>query len=253
MLPTLAPKSISALAILVLLGWPGVAGAGDKAAKSASDVTGAISAATPAPDKAVEAPVVVRARDAQERFSGARAAMEHALLLRENAPKSDIATVETNMKGLLDDLDAVESTGFADSVKEARRLAREWHDSGMQILVPPAAGLTELPMPVSVASKAEDAGTALDWLAAETAAAKTPAPNVVASTSPVVTAAPMPVAAPKAAARMTPHHARHRAPAAAAASPMGQNEASARLMRDALPLFFPPAALMMQKDGSSRR
>jgi hypothetical protein len=252
MFSTLAPKSISALAILVLLGWPGVAGAKDKAAKPASDVTGAISAGTPAPAKAAETPVVVRARDAQERFSGARAAMEHALLLRENAPKSDIATIETNMKGLLDDLDAVESTGFADSVKEARRLAREWRDIGMQILAPPATGLTELPMPVSVASKAEDVGTALEWLAAETAAAKTPTPNVMASTSPVV-AAPMPVEAPKAAARMTPHHARHRAPAAPAASPMAQNEASARLMRDALPLFFPPAALFTQKDGSSKR
>src|SRR5262249_4939232 len=155
----------------------------------------------------------------------------------ENAPKSDIATIETNMKGLLEDLEAVESAGFADSVKDARRLARAWHDTGMQILTPPAMGLTEVPMPVSVASKAEEAGTASDWVAAETAAAKPPVPNAMAAATPAAAAAPMPVAEPKAAARMTPHHAQHRAPAP---RPMTQNEASARLMLGALPLFFPP-------------
>jgi len=253
MSPTIAPKSICALAILAMVASPVAAGAKKTAAQPASDVTGAVSAATPAPAKAADAPVVILARDAQERFGGARAAMEHALLLRENAPKSDIATIETNTKGLLDDLDAVESTGFADSVKEARRLAREWHDTGMQIVAPPATGLTELPMPVSVASKAEEVGMALDWLAAETAAAKTPAPNAMASASPAVAAPPMPVAEPKAAARMTPHHARHRPAATPAPSPMAQNEASARLMRDALPLFFPPAALFTQRDASSKR
>src|SRR5690242_5025948 len=249
MFPSLTPKSISTLAIVMLLGSPGVAGAADRGAKPASDVTGAIGAGTPAPAPAVDPPFVIRARDAQERFGGARAAMEHALLLRENAPKSDIATIETNMKGLLEDLDAVESTGFADSVKEARRLARAWHDSGMQILVPPTTGLTELPMPASVASKAEEAGTAIEWLVAETAAAKPPMPNAMAAATPAAAAAPLPVVEPKAAARMTPHHARHRAPAPA---PMTQNEASARLLRDALPLFFPPAALL-QRDDSAKR
>jgi len=253
MIPTFVPKSICALAILAVLGSAEPAAAKDKAAKPASDVTGAINAGAPNPTKAVEAPAVIRARAAQDRFGAARAAMEHALLLRENAPKSDIAAIEGNMKALLDNLDAIESTGFADSVKDARRLVREWHAAGMQILAPPAMGLTELPMPISIASKAEEVVTALDWLAAETAAAKDPAPNAMASASPAVAAPTMPVAVPKTAAQMRPHHARPRPTPTTAPSPMAQNEASARLMRDALPLFFPPAVLFTHRDDKSKR
>jgi len=274
MLSTLTPKSLSALAVLMLLGSPAIAGARDKA-KSASDVTGAIAAAAPAAAKPADAPVAIHARDAQQRLSGARAAMEHALLLRENAPKSDIAAIETNMKGLLEDLDAIESKGYADSVKEARRLARDWHDTGMQILKPPAVGLTEVATPISVASKADDLGTAIEWLVAETAATKAPAPNAMASASPTPAApvaapdaatktpapdtmalasptVPLPVAAPSAAAKVTSHpvHGKQRT---AAASPMTQNEASARLLHDGLPLIFPPAALFIRKGDSSRR
>ena len=251
MFSALAPTSLSALAVLVLLGSPGVAGGRDNTTKPASDVTGTVNAAAPPADKAPDAPVVIRARDAQEQFGGARAAMEHALLLREKAPESDIAKIESGMNGLLDDLDAVEKTGLADSVKDARRLAREWHDTGMQILAPPAAGLTELPMRASVASEAEEVATALERLVARTAA-RTPAPAALASNS-AVAAPVMTVAEPKAAARMTPHHVRRRAPAPPASSPMAMNEASARLMRDALPLFFPPAVLFTHRDDSSKR
>jgi len=251
MTSTLMPKSMCALAILVLLGSPGPAAAKDKAAKPASDVTGAINAVAPALAKPADAPVVIRAREAQERFAGARAAMEHALLLRESAPKSDIAAIETNMKGLLDDLTAVEGAGFAESANEARRLAREWHRAGMQILAPPAAGLTEMPLPMLIASKAEAVNTALDWLATETAA-NTPPADARASASPAA-AAPMPVVAPKAAATMAPRHARHRAVAPAAPKAMAQNEASGHLLHDAWPLLFPPAILFMRKDEPVKR
>src|SRR5262249_41113239 len=114
---------------------------------------------------------VSHARAAAERFAEARAALEHGLLLRDAAPKSDIAAFRAGMKGLLEDLGAVEQMEqFASSAKDARLLANDWYQSGMKIIAPPAEGLTEMPLPMLVQSKADAVATALDWLVAEASA-----------------------------------------------------------------------------------
>lgn len=250
---TLSAKLVSALALLVFLGSPETAGARDKTALPASDVTGAINAGAGGPAKGAAAPVGIRAREALERFAGARAAMDHALLLRENAPKNDIATIETNMKGVLDNLAAIEQmdhSRLSDSAKEARRLAREWYEDGMQILAPSAAGVTELPMPVRIASKAEATDTAIARLVNDSGP-KTAASGSVATPPAARAAVPMQVAAPQAATKLAAH-AERAAVASKPSQPMTQNEASLRLIHDGLPLFFPPAALFMLKDEAAK-
>ena len=248
MISTVSPKVVSAFALLVLLGSPEAAGAKDKTALPASEVTGAINAGAGGHAKRAAAPVGIRARQALERFAGARAAMEHAMLLRENAPKDDIATIETNMKGLSDNLAAIEqmdNSRLSESAKDARRLALEWYEDGMQILAPPAAGLTELPMPVRIASKAEATDIAIVRLVNDTAS------GVVATAAAANAVVPMQVGAPQAATKLAAHGERA-AVASKTSQPMTQNEASLRLIHDGLPLFFPPAALFMIKGEAAK-
>lgn len=248
---TLSAKLVTALALLVLLGAPETAGARDKTALPATDVTGAINAGSPA--KGAAAPVGIRAREALERFAGARAAMEHAMLLRENAPKDDIATIESNMKGLIGNLAAIEQmdhSRISESAKEARRLATDWYEAGMQILTPPAAGVTELPMPVRIASKAEATDTAIARLVNDSGA-KTAASRSVTTAPAAKAAVPMQVAAPQAATTLAPRPKRV-AVASQPPQPMTQNEASLRVIHDGLPLFFPPAALFMMNGEAAK-
>src|SRR5690348_5566340 len=253
MISTASPKVVSAFALLVLLGSPEAAGAKDKTALPASEVTGAINAGAGGHAKRAAAPVGIRARQALERFAGARAAMEHAMLLRENAPKDDIATIESNMKGLFDNLAAIEqmdNSRLSESAKDARRLALEWYEDGMQILAPPAAGLTELPMPVRIASKAEATDTAIARLVNDTGA-KTAAAGAVATATAANAVVPMQVGAPQAATKLAAHGERA-AVASKTSQPMTQNEASLRLIHDGLPLFFPPAALFTIKGEAAK-
>ena len=53
--------------------------------------------------------MVLRAHTAVDRFTEARAAMAHGILLRENAPKQDIAALQSYMKDLRDDLTTAET------------------------------------------------------------------------------------------------------------------------------------------------
>jgi hypothetical protein len=237
-------------------GAPGAA-AKDKAIKRpAADVTGAINASASGLADSSPSPAVMRTAEALERFGAARAAMEHGLLLREAAPKSDIASIQTNTKKLLDDIAAVEQmdqTHYADSAKDARRLVDDWYQAGMKILAPPAGGLTELPLPMLVSTKAEAAVTALEWLAAEAAANTTaPAAVAVAASSPVKVSPPVTVPAPSSAATLAPHQASRKTMPAHPAKQMTQNEASLQLLHDGLPLFIPPAALFMQEPEAAK-
>lgn len=254
MFSTLSPKLTSALALLVMLGAPQTAGAKDKTALPTSDLTGTVNAGAGGLAKGATALVGSRAREAMERFEGARAAMEHALLLREDAPKGDIAAIETNMKGLIGSLAAIEQmdhSRLSESAKEARRLASDWYEAGMQILMPPAAGLTELPMPVGIASKADATDTAIERLVAATAAR--PAPSVAVATASAANVAVPPQLTMSPAATTRAAHAKRGALASQPAKPMSQNEASLRLLHDGLPLFLPPAALFMLKDEAAKR
>jgi hypothetical protein len=221
------------------------------------EVTGAIDAH--AAGNAEPSAVIGRARMALDRFTEARAAMEHGFLLRETAPKSDIAAVQADMKDVRDNLAAIEQmdpSGSGASAKKARELADDWFSAGMQIMVPPANGLTEMPLPMLVKSKAEQVATALDRLVAE---ATTNAVHSAATLSQPFAAA-VPPAAVRAATPMRVSAHRHAVAAGpcgptahraarirlAHAKPMTESEASARLLVEGLPLFMPPAALFLQ-------
>jgi hypothetical protein len=117
---------------------------------------------------------VSHARAAQARFSDARAAMERGLLLRESPPASHVGALEAAMKDVMAELKRVKdrraATGSADAVSRAQALARDWYETGLQIIKPPPGGLTELPLPMIVASKGRAAAAALDQVVRETTA-----------------------------------------------------------------------------------
>ncbi|HSV24690.1 MAG TPA: hypothetical protein VLJ17_16880 [Xanthobacteraceae bacterium] len=104
---------------------------------------------------------------ARARFVEARALLERALLLRDRTGKADINALEGHMAALFSELNAVERTrqAGAENVKTALSLAREWREEGMKIVAPPAGGLLELPLPITVVRKAEALSRAIDQLA----------------------------------------------------------------------------------------
>jgi hypothetical protein len=115
---------------------------------------------------------------ARVRFSEARAAMARGLQLNATTRQADIATLEARMTTLFDELTVVEQMNqsqLAAAAREARRLVDDWYQTGMQTMDPPASGLTELPLPMLMASKADAVITALDRVAEQaTASASMP-------------------------------------------------------------------------------
>src|SRR6185437_2895289 len=101
---------------------------------------------------------VSHARAAQARFNEARAAMERGLSLREAAPPSNIAILDSAMKDVMADLGIVgERMGqvhSGDIVKNAQALAMDWYQSGLRIIKPGRNGLAELPLPMVITGKA---------------------------------------------------------------------------------------------------
>jgi hypothetical protein len=258
MLTKLLPKTgLMSLFVVAAVCAPTGADAGDlKAAQQqrSAEVTGAIDVR--AAGVIQPAPVVSRARAAFVRFTEARTAMEHGLLLRETPPKSDLAAIRSGMKDLLDDLSAVEQmeqSRFASSAKEAKRLADDWYQSGMKIIAPPALGVTEMPLPMLVKGKAEAVATALDRLVEETTANTAVAANASArAVTPVKAALSVNVQAPQSMSSLGVRSATPKALLARMPKPMTQNQASLRLMREALPLLIPPAALLQNGDANKR-
>jgi hypothetical protein len=267
--PFLKAGLLSVLVPVAILAVTGMAQAKKKTAPQAlpaslalpaPEVTGAIDPR----NNGVNAPAPSVSRAAVEKFAEARAAMDHGLLLRDATPKSDIVTIQSSVKSMMEDLTAAEQIEqLASSAKDARRLVDDWYQSGMKIIAPPAGGLTEMPLPMVVRSKADAAAVALDWLV-ETALTSTPpkaasaapAPQVAAASTVVATPAqaapPMHVAAPKSITSMRERHVGRKVLLERMPKPIDQNEASARLLREALPLFLPPAALFVRKDDGRK-
>jgi methyl-accepting chemotaxis protein len=106
------------------------------------------------------------ARAAQARFNIARAAMERGLLMGVAAPPTNLATLETAMKDVFEDLKVVaermSGSDSAEGIKTAEKLAREWYQAGLGILRPPAEGVVALPFAASVLNKADAVGEAID-------------------------------------------------------------------------------------------
>jgi len=110
---------------------------------------------------------------ARVRFSEARAAMARGLQLNATTRQSDMATLEAKMTTLFDELTLVEQMNqshLAATAREARRLADDWYQTGLRTMDPPADGLTELPLPMLIVSKADAVSTALDRVAEQATA-----------------------------------------------------------------------------------
>jgi hypothetical protein len=194
---------------------------------AASDITGAIDPHAGAGAAAVET-TAGHAQIARMRFAEARAAMDRGLLLQDAVPGAEMAAIDANMKGLFDELSAIErapESGLRESAKQARERANDWYQAGLKIVAPPVSGITELPAPPLMRQRANDVATALDSLIQ---VASTGAPAASAAALPRV----HPVGSKKAAAPQAP-------------KPISQNEASLRLMREGLPMLLPIAGTLI--------
>jgi methyl-accepting chemotaxis protein len=112
---------------------------------------------------------VSHAREAQADFNEARAAMERGLSLREAAPESNSAALEASMHEVMEELKVVRERSAAPSaaaaVVEAEALAQDWYRTGLQIIKPPAGGLTQLPLATAVSRQADQVAAAIDQIA----------------------------------------------------------------------------------------
>jgi hypothetical protein len=158
-------------------------------AADATDTTGAIGAPASATAAAARHALAARAR-----FVEVRAAMERALLLRDNVSRPVVEALEAGVQKLFAELAAVERggpTGSAEAAKKAVNATQEWYRAGLKIINPPAEGLLELPLPMSVAEKADAAAAALDHLV-EAGTKEAEAPPSVEPSQPSAQARPQP-------------------------------------------------------------
>jgi hypothetical protein len=138
------------------------------ASSGARETIGAISAR---PTSAAAHPAnaaTTRALSARARFHEARAVMDRALLLREADPRANVAVLDVAMNDVSNDLLAIERMPHGrstDTVREAMKLADEWHQAGLKIIRPPSQGLLEVPLPMMVRAKAEAVSAVLDQVA----------------------------------------------------------------------------------------
>jgi hypothetical protein len=65
-------------------------------------------------------------------------------------------------------LAAMAPPAATDAILKTKSLAEEWYQAGLKILSPPAEGITELPLPMSLKSKADSVAAALDQIAEQT-------------------------------------------------------------------------------------
>jgi hypothetical protein len=149
--------------------WSATTTSNDQAAMAAApgrDITGTVNArATAQMNQAQLTAAINHARAARAHFTEARAAMERGILLREAAPKGNLVALDAAMNALLQDMKALERMGqprSAAAVKMASGLVQDWYQAGSKIINPPAQGVLELPLPMTVARKADAAAAALD-------------------------------------------------------------------------------------------
>ncbi len=163
-----------------------------RGATDATDTTGATGAPGAAPGAAAAA---CQALAARARFIEARAAMERALLLRDTVSPPVIEALAACLQKLFSELAAIERAGqpgSAQAAKNAVNSTQEWYQAGLKIISPPAEGVLELPLPMSVAEKAEAAAAALDRLV-ETGTKEAQTPPSVGPSQPGPQARPQPV------------------------------------------------------------
>jgi hypothetical protein len=106
------------------------------------------------------------ARAAQLDLANARRAIAEGIMLGDAAPPGVMARIRDAMKQFDADLKIVRErmagTGADDVIDKAQAAAEACFKLGMSYLEPPAAGVTELPLPIAVMGKADDAVNAVD-------------------------------------------------------------------------------------------
>jgi methyl-accepting chemotaxis protein len=117
---------------------------------------------------------VSHARAAQAEFYKARAAMERGLSLQQGAPEFDATILEAAMNEVTEELKVVKErtaeAGPAGRVVKAQALAQDWYRTGMQVLKPPAGGLTLLPLSTTVSRQADAVASAIDQIVEDASA-----------------------------------------------------------------------------------
>lgn len=119
----------------------------------------------PRTGSAMNTDVAGHARLARARFVVLRAAMEREMSLHRAVPADELSALESAMTELSAQLSAViqsSSASASNMAKTALELAQNWYQAGLSAIDPPAPGVTELPLPMSVSNKADLVAAALD-------------------------------------------------------------------------------------------
>jgi hypothetical protein len=149
-----------------------------KAGTATRDVTGTIE--WPASARASLTPAtaaISHTYSARASFAKARSAMESGILLREDVPKPNFASLEAATGDVLSELKALELVTqhrSDEAIRKAMALVQDWYDAGLKIIKPPPQGVTALPFPSTVAAKANAVSAALDQLIEQANAAVAP-------------------------------------------------------------------------------
>jgi methyl-accepting chemotaxis protein len=114
------------------------------------------------------------ARAAQTKFYEARAALERALIMRENAPPNNLAVLEAAMKDVSEELKVVaermSQSQSADGIKKADQLVREWYQSGLQAIKASAGASAAQPATSAIMGKADAVAEAIDQVVEDASA-----------------------------------------------------------------------------------
>ena len=154
-------KLMMGFLVIVLLAV-GVASYGIKLVSSASEL------ATQLYDEPLMA--INHSRSAQLSFAKARNAIEKSVLLRQAASPAEFAGIDKAMQDFRSDIGIVKERmaragGFNDGIDKIIPLVDDWYKFGMAYLKPPAAGVTELPLPHLIVAKSAAVAAEIDVIA----------------------------------------------------------------------------------------
>jgi methyl-accepting chemotaxis protein len=117
---------------------------------------------------------VSHARAAQAEFNKARAAMKRGLSLQQAAPESNTAILEASVNEVMEELKVVKQrtaeAGPAGRVAKAEAMTQDWYRTGMQVIKPPAEGLTQLPLSTALSRQADEVASAIDQIVEDASA-----------------------------------------------------------------------------------
>jgi methyl-accepting chemotaxis protein len=106
------------------------------------------------------------ARAAQAKFSDARSALEHGLLLRDTVHASNDAVFKAAMSDVMKDLtivgDRLAQGDHQERVSTTQKLAQDWYRMGLQFIKKPADSFTEPPLLTNLMHQADAVSAAID-------------------------------------------------------------------------------------------